>query len=196
MPNSVLLSEQIASVGIVRSQLAPYVVPTTTTTAVPPTTTTTAAPLRTAHVAGAPAPTTTVPTATAPTTGSATLIAELNSYDTRSTDRTAYWPTADDPITKLPLSVQITFACIRKTESRNHPWEINSSGHAGLYQLSAQLWAEYGGLRFATSAQLATPQQQGQIAYNVYVANVGGKPVVAPAPYGFYPAWQDGCPGT
>lgn len=152
-----------------------------TTTTVPPTTTTTLAPVVHSHVATVSAP-----------TGSALL----NVYDTQSTDSTAYWPTANDPITKLPLSVQVTFACIRNTESRNHPWEINSSGHAGLYQMSYELWSEYGGLRFASSAQLATPQQQGQIAYNVYVTNVGGKPVVAPAPYGFYPAWQDGCPGT
>ena len=106
-------------------------------------------------------------------------------YWTWRTDPTAYEPTADDPIHTLPLSVQAVFACIRYTESRNHPKSVNvTSGAQGLYQFLPYLWT-YGATALgikAPTAMVATPQEQSAVAVWFYNRNNG-----------FYPEWTDGC---
>ena len=107
----------------------------------------------------------------------------VTEWDTTDTDSTAYLPKANDPITNLPPDAQKTFACIRYAESRNHPTSRNiTSGAGGLYQILTYIWLHYGGGKYAPSADLATPQEQGQIASTIYLAN-----------HGFYPEWTDGC---
>ena len=101
-------------------------------------------------------------------------------WDTRSTDKTAYWPVANSPIKSLPVSVQATFACLRYVESRNHLTSVSYSGAGGLYQFMPLIWKSYGGLKYAPTPELATGDQQDQVAVNVYMRN-----------HGFYPEWQD-----
>ena len=68
-------------------------------------------------------------------TTTTTLPLALTRWDTRSTDPTASWPDADDPTWDLPLGAQLTFACIRYLESRNHTFSVNvQSGAGGWYQ--------------------------------------------------------------
>jgi len=106
-------------------------------------------------------------------------------WDTWTWDKTAYEPSATDPTRKLPLSVQRVFACIRYTESRNHPNDTNQqSGAEGLYQFLPYIW-QYGehALGIAVdNANYATPEQQSAVAVWYYERNGG-----------FSPEWQDGC---
>jgi len=102
-------------------------------------------------------------------------------------DKTAYRPSLVDPTRALPLKAQVTFACIRYAESRNHPNDTNQqSGAEGLYQFLPYLW-QYGakalGIK-AVSANNATPEQQSAVAVWYYKRNAG-----------FYPEWVDGCTG-
>jgi Transglycosylase-like domain len=106
-------------------------------------------------------------------------------WDTRATDKTAYWPTANSPIASLPESVQATFACLRYVESRNHLTSVSYAGAGGLYQFMPLIWSSFGGLAFAPTPEQATGDQQDQVAVNVYNHN-----------HGFYPEWQDPACGT
>lgn len=106
-------------------------------------------------------------------------------WDTQSTDHTAYWPLSTSPLTELPYSAQVTFACLRYVESRNHLTSVSYSGAGGLYQFMPLIWAHFGGLAFAPTPEQATGAQQDQVAVNVYTAN-----------HGFYPEWQDPLCGT
>jgi hypothetical protein len=109
-----------------------------------------------------------------------TKLSAGNKWDTRKTDRAAYWPPASSPIASIPLSAQATFACIRFNESRNHLKSVNVySGDGGLYQFADYIWAHYGGLKYAKLAQNASGVEQDAIAVNVYKANGG-----------FYPEWS------
>lgn len=103
------------------------------------------------------------------------------------TDPTAYKPTASDPTHSLPLSAQVTFACIRYVESRNHPNDTNQySGAEGLYQFLPYIW-QYGAKALGIpvmDANYATPEQQSAVAVWFWKRNNG-----------FAPEWQDGCTG-
>jgi len=105
-------------------------------------------------------------------------------WDTQSTDSTAYWPSEASPMASLPVSAQVTFACIRYHESRNHLTSVNAySGDAGLYQFAYFIWKAFGGLQYAPTPQQATGIEQDQVAVNVYDKN-----------HGFYPEWAgDAC---
>ena len=103
-------------------------------------------------------------------------------WDTTDTDSTAYRPTLNSPMADLPKNVQEVFACIRYAESRNHPTSVSYAGAGGLYQFMPNIWARYNGRVFAPRAELATPQQQDEIAKTVYQTNGG-----------FYPEWQNAC---
>jgi len=158
-------------------------------------TTTIAAPVTTTTMALAPTPSFFVPTKRGPVRPGPVMHASASSDDTYKIgkalwwtwtyDKTAYQPTADDPTHTLPLSVQEIFACIRYTESRNHPNSVNvSSGAQGLYQFLPYLWtfgASALGIK-APTAMAATPQQQSAVAVWFYNRNNG-----------FYPEWTDGC---
>jgi len=111
-------------------------------------------------------------------------LASETQWDTQSTDPTAYWPSEGSPINSLPISAQITFACIRYHESRNHLTSVNVySGDGGLYQFSSLIWQAYGGLQYAPKPEQATGNEQDQVAVNVYNHNGG-----------FYPEWSaDNC---
>lgn len=113
--------------------------------------------------------------------------ASMAQWDTADTDPTAYRVALDDPMRKLPASAQATFACIRYTESRNHPTSVNvTSGAQGLYQFLPYLWT-YGANALGittTSAIYATPQQQSAVAVWYWTRN-----------HGFAPEWFDGCAG-
>jgi hypothetical protein len=126
-------------------------------------------------------PATTTTTTTPPPTP-LPVTAEEQQWDTVGTDPTAYWPTTTSPIATLPLAIQEKFACIRYVESRNHVRSVSYAGAGGLYQFMPFIWRAFGGLVYAPLAQLATPQQQDQVAVNVYNANKG-----------FAPEWQNDC---
>lgn len=102
-------------------------------------------------------------------------------------DPTAYQPTADDPTRALPMAAQVTFACIRYVESRNHPNDTNQySGAEGLYQFLPYIW-QYGAKEIGLSimdANYATPQEQSAVAVWYWKHNGG-----------FAPEWEDGCTG-
>lgn len=132
-------------------------------------------------ILGANATTTTEQTTTTlPEPQPLPVTAEEAKWDTRSTDPTAYWPTTASPIASLPLNAQTTFACIRYVESRNHLTSVSYSGAGGLYQFMPLIWSAYGGLKYAPTPELATGNQQDQVAVNVFERN-----------HGFYPEWQD-----
>ena len=120
---------------------------------------------------------TTTTTAVATTTEPApTPLSAGSKWSTRSTDPTAYWPTTVSPIASLPASAQATFACIRYHESRNHLNSVSYEGAGGLYQFLTYIWAHYGGLKYASSAQYASGPEQDAVAVNVYKANGGFTP--------------------
>jgi len=86
---------------------------------------------------------------------------------TWQTDPTAYEPSASDPVRSLPMADQVTFACIRYAESRNHPNDTNQySGAEGLYQFLPYIW-QFGAKALGipvSSANYATPEQQSAVA--------------------------------
>lgn len=103
---------------------------------------------------------------------------------TSNWDPTAYQPNGG-PMATLPIAYQVRFACVRYTESRNHPTSLNlKSGSGGLYGFLKYIWAAYGGLHYASVANKATGPEQDQIAVNVYKANKY---------HGFGTEWTDNC---
>ena len=137
-----------------------------------------ALPLTTTTVVVQPLPRVVVTTTT-------TLPLALTRWDTRSTDPTASWPDADDPTWDLPLGAQITFACIRYLESRNHTFSVNvQSSAGGWYQFMPHIWwyARQHIPGLPASARLATPDQQSAVAVWYYKRNNG-----------FAPEWRDHC---
>ena len=135
-----------------------------------------------------PSTTTTVvvqPLPRAVVTTTTTLPLALTRWDTRSTDPTASWPDADDPTWNLPLAAQVSFACIRYIESRNHTFSVNAqSGAEGWYQFMPHIWqyARQHMPGLPMSARLATPDQQSAVAVWYYNRN-----------HGFAPEWRDRC---
>lgn len=90
-----------------------------------------------------------------------------------------------DPLTSLPPTAQVTFACIRHNESRDKLVDTNvTSGTQGLYQIQPYLW-NYA-RRFINglppTANQATRLQQDDVAYFYYTRNNG-----------FYEWEGDGC---
>lgn len=60
---------------------------------------------------------------------------------------------------------------ISYAESRNNCRDRSSNGvYLGKWQMDQAFWATYGGLRYASSADMATCQQQDQVAYNGWVS--------------------------
>lgn len=110
---------------------------------------------------------------------------ELMKWDTRSTDKLASWPGSSDPMWHEQFSTQLTFACIRWTESRNHRTVVEPhSGAAGWYQIMPYEWwyarKHIAGL--PASAARATGDQQSAVALWYYHRN-----------HGFLPEWTDHC---
>ena len=97
-------------------------------------------------------------------------------WNTKSTDKKAYWPTTASSLASIPTSAQKTFACIRYNESRNHLDSISYEFAGGLYQFLDYIWAHYGGLKYASKAQYASGIEQDAVAVNVYKANKGFLP--------------------
>lgn len=105
----------------------------------------------------------------------------LIQWNTTTTDITATWPDASDPTWKLPVKVQVEFACIRYHESRNHLTSIEPTSMAeGWYQFTPYIWSyarsNIPGLP-ATPIQ-ATGDQQSEVAVWYYQRN-----------HGLYPEW-------
>jgi len=105
----------------------------------------------------------------------------LMRWNTTSTDVTATWPDATDPTRKLPIKAQVTFACIRYHESRNHLTSVEMHSYAGgWYQFIPYIWnfarGHIPGL--PAKPQMATAYQQSAVAVWYYQRN-----------HGFYPEW-------
>lgn len=105
----------------------------------------------------------------------------LTQWDTMTTDVTASWPDATDPTWKLPVKVQVMFACVRWHESRNHLTSVEPhSLAAGWYQFTPYIWsyarAHIPGL--PATPQAATGDQQSTVAVWYYQRN-----------HGLYPEW-------
>lgn len=118
-------------------------------------------------------------------TTTTTLPLALTHWDTRSTDPTATWPDATDPMWKEPLEVQEAFACIRWTESRNHSFSEEIHSHAGgWYQIMPHEWwyASQHIPGLPTQAVQATRDQQSTVALWYYHRN-----------HSLHPEWQNGC---
>ena len=109
----------------------------------------------------------------------------LTRWDTRSTDPLASWPSKYDPMWREPFRVQLVFACIRWTESRNHSTVVEPHSHAGgWYQIMPHEWwyARNHIAGLPASAARATGDQQSTVALWYYHRN-----------HGFRPEWSDGC---
>ena len=60
---------------------------------------------------------------------------------------------------------------ISYAESRNNCRDRSSNGvYLGKWQMDKAFWATYGGLKYASSADMATCQQQDQVAYNGWIS--------------------------
>jgi len=103
----------------------------------------------------------------------------LQRWNTESSDPTATWPDATDPLRRLPMTVQEKFDCIRYQESRNHLHSVEiHSGAAGWYQFVPYIWdyarANIPGL--PALASQATGDEQSKVAMWYYKRNNGFTP--------------------
>jgi hypothetical protein len=95
-----------------------------------------------------------VPFTAASVSSSSSPVVELPQWIT--TGPGVVYPDATDPTKRLSLSLQRTFACIRRYESRNHL--VDGDGSEGWYQFSIETWD--GVIRLAPWLHLpATPNQ-------------------------------------
>ena len=86
------------------------------------------------------------------------------------------YPDKTDPTKMLPASVQRTFQCIRRYESRNHRIDGDASTGEGWYQLTPSTWHSAAiALHFPSnllwSANLASGNQQSEVAVWYYERN-------------------------
>jgi len=100
-------------------------------------------------------------------------------WNTKRSDPTATWPDATDPTRRLPMAVQVKFACIRYHESRNHLHSVEiHSGAGGWYQFIPYIWdyarANIPGL--PALASQATGDEQSKVAMWYYKRNNGFTP--------------------
>lgn len=114
-----------------------------------------------------------------PTTTTTTTVAPLLFAEYESTsDMTAVFPAANDPLRYAPETVQEEFACVRYMESRNHFNSYNTSSKAyGWYQITPYIWSWAAGhLGLPSRAQEATTEQQSEVALWYYQRNGGLSP--------------------
>ncbi len=65
----------------------------------------------------------------------------------------------------------LNWAALARCESSGNPRAVSSSGkYRGLYQADASFWRTYGGLAYASRADLATASQQTAVAMRGYQA--------------------------
>ena len=81
------------------------------------------------------------------------------------------YPDASDPTRKLSVADQITFACIRRYESRNH--RVDGAGSEGWYQFTIATWnlARPFITNLAPTPNQASGNQQSQVAVWYFLRN-------------------------
>ena len=92
----------------------------------------------------------------------------------RTTGPGVVYPDATDPLRLQPRSVQLTFACIRRYESRNHL--VDGDGSQGWYQFTLWTWTRALQLNpafahFPPTPNQATGDQQSAVAIWYYQRN-------------------------
>ena len=91
------------------------------------------------------------------------------------------YPDSTSPLRFLPRAVQLTFACIRFYESRNH-YVDGYPDQAGAYQMTPIVWQAIGRVAYPwlpANPNLATRDEQDLVAALVWRRNRG-----------FLPEWQ------
>lgn len=98
-------------------------------------------------------------------------VLNLKAMDPTNTKKMKRSRAARESIPAKVWATSWTATQISYYESRNNCKDVSSGGtYRGKWQMDAQFWATYGGLKFASRPDLATCEQQDIVAHNGWVS--------------------------